>query len=53
MFRFRGMRSLQTFVSVHASVYTYFNQERGVSSREIFKANHAAPLTEWRGLCAA
>ncbi len=53
MLRFRGMRSLQQFVHVHASVYNHFNQERGLSSRDIFKVNRAAALTEWRGLCAA
>jgi putative transposase len=53
MLRFRRMRSLQKFASVHASVYNHFNQERGLSSRDIFKANRAAALTEWRGLCAA
>ncbi len=52
MLRFRRMRSLQTFASVHASVCNHFNQERGPSSREIFKANRAAALAEWRGLCA-
>ncbi|MDU8914146.1 IS6 family transposase [Aestuariicoccus sp. MJ-SS9] len=53
MLRFRRMRSLQKFASVHASVYNHFNQERGLSSRDTFKANRAAALTEWRGLCAA
>src|SRR6056297_1414346 len=53
MLRFRRMRSLQKFASVHASVYNHFNQERGLSSRDIFKANRAAALSEWRGLCAA
>ncbi|MDU8912516.1 IS6 family transposase [Aestuariicoccus sp. MJ-SS9] len=52
MLRFRRMRSLQKFASVHASVYNHFNQERGLSSRHIFKANRAAALAEWRGLCA-
>src|SRR6056297_3187926 len=53
MLRFRRMRSLQKFASVHASVYNHFNQERGLSNRDIFKANRAAALTEWRGLCEA
>ncbi|AHM04461.1 Mobile element protein [Roseibacterium elongatum DSM 19469] len=53
MLRFRRMRSLQKFASTHASVYNHFNQERSLSSRNIFKANRAAALTEWRGLCAA
>src|SRR6056297_3189300 len=53
LLRFRRMRSLQKFASVHASVYNHFNQERGLSNRDIFKANRAAALTEWRGLCEA
>ncbi|WP_420328316.1 IS6 family transposase [Mameliella sp.] len=53
MLRFRRMRSLQKFASVHASVYNHFNQERGLSSRDTFKANRAAALSEWRALCAA
>jgi putative transposase len=52
MLRFRRMRSLQKFTSVHASVSNHFNQERSLSSRPVFKANRAAALTEWRGLCA-
>jgi putative transposase len=50
---FRRMRSLQKFVSVHASVYNHFNEERHLYSRDNFKANRAAALAEWRGLCAA
>ena len=53
MLRFRRMRSLQKFASVHASVTNHFNQERSLSSRPHFKLNRAAALVEWRGLCAA
>jgi putative transposase len=53
MLRFRRMRSLQKFASVHASVTNHFNQERGLSSTDRFKASRAAALTEWRGLCAS
>jgi putative transposase len=53
MLRFRRMLSLQKFAAVHASVSNHFNQERSLSSRPHFKANRAAALTEWRGLCAA
>lgn len=52
MLRFRRIRSLQKFASVHASVTNHFNQERSLSSRPLFKANRAAALAEWRGLCA-
>jgi putative transposase len=53
MFRFRRMRSLQKFASVHASVTNHFNHERSLSSRHLFKASRAAALTEWRSLCVA
>lgn len=53
MLRFRQMRSLQKFVSVHASVTNHFNQQRALSSRENYKAARAAALAEWRGLLAA
>ena len=53
MLRFRRMRSLQMFASVHASVCNHFNHERSLSRRPHFKANRAAALAEWRGLCMA
>jgi len=53
MLRFRHMRSLQKFVSVHASVYNHFNQERHLYSRTNFKLNRNAALAEWRELGAA
>lgn len=53
MQRFRRMRSLQKFASVHASVFNHFNQERSLYSRANFKRNRAAALSEWRQLGAA
>ena len=53
MLRFRRIRTLQRFASVHASIHNHFNQERAFYSRQEFKANRAAFLTEWRGLLAA
>ena len=53
MSRFRRMRSLQKFVTVHASVFNHFNQDRSLSKRVHFKLNRTAALAEWRGLCAA
>jgi putative transposase len=53
MQRFRRMRSLQKFVSVHSSVHNHFNQERHLYSRQNYKLNRAAALAEWRGLLAA
>ncbi len=52
MLRFRRMRTLQKFASVHASVSNHFNQERHLYSRANFKLNRAAALASWRGRCA-
>ena len=52
MQRFRRMRSLQKFASVHSSVYNHFNQERSLASRDTFKLTRAAALSEWRQLCS-
>ena len=53
MLRFRQMRSLQKFVSLHASVHDHFNQERHLHSCTNFKLNRAAALAEWRQLLSA
>jgi putative transposase len=53
MQRFRRIRSLQMFASIHASVTNHFNHERSLSSRNLFKKNRAAALTEWRELGVA
>ena len=51
--RFRRIRSLQMFASVHASVTNHFNHERSLSSRNLFKKNRVAAPAEWRQLGAA
>ena len=53
MLRFRRMRTLQKFASVHASVHNHFNQERHLYSRANFKLNRIAALAEWRQLGTA
>ena len=53
MQRFRRMRSLQKFASVHSSVFNHFNQERSLTGRDHFKANRTAALAEWRNISAA
>jgi putative transposase len=50
MLRFRQMKSLQKFSSVHASVHNHFNQERHLTDRETYTANRSAALAEWRSL---
>jgi putative transposase len=53
MLRFRRMRTLQKFASVHASVLNHFNSERHLYSRQNFKLNRATALAEWRLLYSA
>ena len=53
MSRFRRMRSLQKFASIHSSVYNHFNLERHLYSRTNFKARRDAALREWRELLVA
>jgi putative transposase len=52
MERFRRMKTLQKFSSVHASVHNLFNQERHLVSREVYKQRRSAALAEWRSLMA-
>ena len=53
MLKFRQMRSLQKFVSIHSSVQNHFNQERHIIDREIFKLQPNAALAEWQQLCVS
>jgi len=53
MLRFRRMRSLQKFASVHASVSNHFNSERSLYSRASFKHNRTEALADSRALCSA
>ena len=52
MAKFKNMKSLQKFVSIHASIHNHFNKERHLCNRQIFKFNRNATLTEWRQLAA-
>jgi putative transposase len=53
MLRFRRMRTLQKFASIHASVHNHFPTERHLLNRDHFKQSRAAALAEWRDLLAA
>jgi putative transposase len=52
MARFRRMKTLQKFSSVHASVHNHLSQERHLVSREIYKQRRSAALAEWRAVMA-
>jgi len=52
MQRFRQMKSLQKFASVHASFHNYFNSERHLVDRRTYKTRRPAALAEWQSLVA-
>ena len=52
MAKFRDVKTLQKFASVHASVHNHFNLDRQFNPRATFKQNRSAALAEWRQLAA-
>ena len=52
MSKFRDVKTLQKFGSIHASIHNHFNLARHLNSRETFKQNRSAALAEWRQLAA-
>lgn len=52
MLRFRRMKTLQKFSSVHAQVHNHFNQERHLVSRQEYKRRRSAAFAEWQQLVA-
>ena len=50
MLRFRSMKTLQKFGSVHAQVHNHFDQDRHLVTREVYKQRRSAALVEWRAL---
>ena len=48
MLRFRKMKTLQKFASVHASLHNHFNSERHLVDRQTFKLRRSAALAEWQ-----
>jgi putative transposase len=52
MLRFRSMKTLQKFGSIHAQVHNHFNLERHLVTREVYKQRRLAALGESRALAA-
>jgi putative transposase len=52
MQRFRSMKTLQKFSSIHAEVHNQFNHERHLVTRQVYKQRRACALAEWRALAA-
>lgn len=52
MQRFRQMKSLQKFASVHANVHNHFSLERHLISRTDYKLRRSTALAEWQTLAS-
>jgi putative transposase len=52
MAKFRDIKTLQKFASVHASIQNHFHQDHHLNRRSIFKQNRSVALAEWRQLAA-
>jgi transposase-like protein len=52
MLRFRHMKTLQNFASIHASICNHFTSERHLVDRQTYKASRSAKLAEWQNLAA-
>jgi putative transposase len=52
MAKFRDVKTLQKFASVHASIHNHFALDRHLNRRNVFKQSRSATLAEWRELAA-
>lgn len=52
MLRFRRMKSLQKFASVHANIHNHFACDRHLISRKNYKLRRSAALAEWQALAS-
>jgi putative transposase len=52
MLRFRQMKTLQKFASVHANVHNHFNLDSHLTDRQTYKIARSAALAEWQNLIA-
>ena len=52
MLRFRQMKSLQKFASVHASIANHFYLERHLVDRQTYRDRRSVAMAEWQSLMA-
>ncbi len=52
MSKLRDVKTLQKFVSIHASIHNLSNLDRHLNSRETLEQYRAAAMAEWRQLAA-
>ena len=52
MVKFRQMKTLQTFSSVHAAFHNRFNPDRHLISQDDDRDRSSAALSDWKALAA-
>ena len=52
MLRFRHMKTLQKFASVHVNVHNHFSLERHLIDRQTYRERRSAALAEWQVLAS-
>ncbi len=52
MAKFKDIKTLQKFSSIHASIHNHFNLERHLVDRPTLKSRRSAALTDWRLMAA-
>jgi putative transposase len=52
MLRFRSMKTLQKFAFLHGVIHNHFDQERHLTSQNVYKRNRSAAMAEWGVLVA-
>ena len=52
MLRFRRMKTLQKFASVHANIHNHFSLDRHLISRQQFKERRSVAVAEWGSLAS-
>ena len=50
MLKFRRMKTLQKFASIHASAHNHFNAKRRLVDRQTYKSRRPAALAAWQSL---
>ena len=50
MLRFRQMKALQKFASIHANIHNHFALERPLIDRHTYRERRSAALAEWQFL---
>jgi putative transposase len=50
---FKAVAALQKFVSNRSQIYSHFNHERHLESRQTYEQKRKTALIEWFNFCAA